>query len=73
MEEAYKKIRPEDIRQFETSDLEKKAIKLLGEAIHDCLPTKNKFTVVRDFLIVTALYKNGARPGPLENAKLTMV
>ena len=68
--EAYKKIRPEDIRLFETSHLAKKAIKLLGEAIHNCLLTKNEFTVVRDFLIVTALYENGAHPGPLDNAKL---
>ena len=71
VEEAYKKIRPENIRQFVTSDLAKKAIKLLGEAIHNRLLTKNGFTVVRDFLIVTALYENGARPGPLENAKLS--
>ena len=71
VEEAYKKIRPEDIRQFETSDLAKKAVKLLGEAIHNRLLTKNEFTVVRDFLIVTALYENGARPGPLENVKLS--
>lgn len=64
------KIKPEDIRKFEQSQLSKTAIKLLGEGINFRPLTKNEFTTVRDYLLVTALYENGSRPGPLENAKL---
>ena len=64
------KIKPEDIRKFEKSDYYKYAVKLLGEAIDHRPLTKNEFTTVRDYLIVTAMYENGSRPGPLENAKL---
>lgn len=64
------KIKPEDIRTFERSELSKTAIKLLGEGINFWPLTKNEFTTVRDYLLVTALYENGSRPGPLENAKL---
>ena len=33
--------------------------------------TKKEYSCVKDYLLVTALYENGSRPGPLENAKIT--
>lgn len=47
-----------------------KAVKLLGEAIMFCPLTKKEFVVVRDYLLVSTLFKNGSRPGPLETAKV---
>ena len=44
-----------------------KAIKLLGTAITRRL-TKKEYVVVRDYLLVTLIYQNASRPGPLENA-----
>ena len=64
------KINPEDIRNFEESEYYKCAVKLLGEAINHRPLTKNEFTTVQDYLIVTAINENGSRPGLLENAKL---
>ena len=61
----------EDIKAFEKSELAKTAVKLLGEAINHRPLTKNEFTCIRDYLLVTAMYKSGSRPGPLENAKLS--
>ena len=49
------KIKPEDIRQLEQLELSKTAVKLLGEAISFQPLTKNKFTTVRDYLLVTAI------------------
>lgn len=70
VEEAYKKITPEDIRAFQSSEVCKKAVKLMGDAISLRKLTKKEFVTVRDFLLVTTLYENGSRPGPFENAKV---
>ena len=70
MDKSIKKINASDIKQFESSELAKTAVKFLGEAINHRPLTKNEFTCVRDYLLVTAMYENGSRPGPLENAKL---
>ena len=61
--ESIEKINPEDIRNFEQSALAKTAVKLLGKAINHRPLTKNEFTCVRDYLLVTALYENGSHPG----------
>lgn len=71
VEEAFQKIQPVDIREFESSQLVKNAVHLLGEAISYRSLTKSEFTVVRDYLIITTMYENGARLGPLENALLS--
>ncbi|KAJ7394592.1 hypothetical protein OS493_000410 [Desmophyllum pertusum] len=47
-----------------------KAIKLIGRAAERKPLSSTDFTCVRDFLVVTALYENGSRPGPLQYAKL---
>lgn len=67
-EEAYKKITSKDIRAFQSSEVCKKAVILMGNASLRKL-TKKDFVTVRDFLLVTTLYENGSRPGPFENTK----
>ena len=69
--ESIEKINPEDIRKFENSALAKTVVKLLGEGINHRPLAKTEFICVRDYLLVTALYENGSRPGPLENAKIS--
>ena len=49
----------------------KTAVKLLAEAINYCPLTKAEFKVVHNNLLVTAMYENASRLGPIENAKLT--
>lgn len=61
---------PEDLRQLESSEVAKEAVKILGKAVEHHVPSRNKFTTVRDYLLVTTLIENGSRPGPLENAKM---
>ena len=70
VEEAYAKLTAENIRQYQTSEVSKKAVKLLGEAINFRPLTKNEFVVVRDYPLVTTLCENASRPGPLETAKV---
>ena len=70
VEEAYKKITLEDIRAFQSSEVCKKGVKLMGDAISLRKQTKKEFVTVREFLLVTTLYENGSRPGPFENAKV---
>ena len=70
MDESIKKINAADIKEFERSELAKTAIKLLEEAINHRPLRKNEFTCVRDYLLVTAMYENGSRAGPLESAKI---
>ena len=70
VEEAYAKLTPENLRDFQNSEAAKKAVKLLGEAINYRLLTKNEFVSVRDYLLVTTLCENASRPGPLETAKV---
>ena len=71
VEEAFAKMTPDDIKAFENSELAMQAVKLLGEDINFRPLSKKEFVTVRDFLLVTTLYENGSRPGPLENAKLS--
>lgn len=63
-------MNPADLRKLQESAVVKEAIKILGRAAEQKIPTRNEFTTVRDYLLVTALYENGSRPGPLENAKV---
>ena len=43
-------------------------IKILRKATEQGIPTRTEFTLVRDYLSVTALYENWSHPSPLENA-----
>ena len=71
VDEAFKRLTPADIRQIEASEPAKKAVKLIGLAAEKKALTQSEFVTVRDYLIVTTLYENGSRPGPLENALVT--
>ena len=70
VEEAYRRITPDDVRALEESKIAKEAIKILGKAAEHHVPSRNEFTTVRDYLLVTTLFENASRPGPLENAKV---
>jgi len=66
--EAFARLTPADLRQVEASEPAKNAIKLIGLVTEDKPLTASEFITVRDYLLVTTLYENGSRPGPLENA-----
>ena len=53
---------------MEASEQAKSAIKLIGLAAENKKLTQTEFITVRDYLLVTCLYENGSRPGPVENA-----
>ena len=71
VDEAFARITPSDIRAVEVSDLAKSAIKLIGLAAEKKQLTPAEFITVGDYLLVTCLYENGSRPGPVENALLS--
>ena len=68
VEESLTAIKPADMRTFATTEYVRTAVRLIGEAWDEirCL-TKTEFVQVRDYLMVTALFENASRPGPLEN------
>ena len=68
VDECYKRITPEDLRSVEQSEPAKSAVKLLGLAAEKKQLTFAEFTTVCDYLVVTTMYENGSRPGPVENA-----
>ena len=68
VDEALARLTPSDIRKVETSELAKSAIKLIGLAAENNALTQNQFFTVRDYVLVTTMYENGSRPGPVENA-----
>ena len=70
VDQAFTKMTPEDLRKLQDSEVAKEAIKILGRAAEQKIPTRNEFTLVRDYLLVTTLYENGSRPSPLENVKV---
>ena len=71
VEESFTAIQPADVRKFAQTEFARDSVRLIGEASGGlrCL-TKNEFVQVRDYLMVTALCENAARPGPLENCLL---
>ena len=69
--EAFARLTPADLRKVEASEPAKNAIKLIGLSAENKPLTPNEFTTVRDYLLVTTLYENGSRPGPLENVLLS--
>lgn len=70
VDEAFSRILPSDLRQMGASAQAKTAVKLIGMASERKTLTQTEFLVVRDYLLVTTLYENASRPGPLENALL---
>ena len=70
VDEASAQVSPADLCQLQVSEPVKNAIKLIGQAAEKAL-THNEFILVRDYLLVTTLYKNGSRPGPIENCLIS--
>ena len=71
VEEAYSQVHVDNLRQLLDCEIAKDAIKLLGKSVEHHVPTRNEFTNVRDYLLVTMMFENGSRPGPLETAKVS--
>ena len=69
--EAYSQVHVDDLRQFLDCEIAKDAIKLLGKSVEHHVPTRNEFPNVHDYLLVTMMFKNCSRPGPLETAKVS--
>jgi len=69
--ETFACLTPSNIGQVEASDPAKKAVKLIGFAADKKALMQSKFVTVRDYVIVTTLYENGSRPGPIEKALTT--
>ena len=68
VDEAISRILPSDLRQVEASEQAQSAIKLLGLAQEEKRTfNQTEFLAIRDYLLVTTLYENASRPGPLEN------
>ena len=44
---------------------------MLGQSLEHHLLSHTEFTLVRDYLLVTLLYENVSRPGPLETGKVS--
>ena len=71
VDEASARLTPADLRQLQVSEPVKNAIKLIGQAAEKKALTHNEFILVRDYLLVTTLYENGSRPGPIENCLIS--
>ena len=61
---------PEEVKQFDTSEVARKAVKILGE-FQTCpdnpLVSKAEYTIVRDYLMTLICINNGSRSGPIAN------
>ena len=71
VDEAFARLTPADLRQAQASEPVKTAVKLIGLAAENKPLTLKEFIAVRDYLLVTTLYENGSRPGPLENCLIS--
>jgi len=72
VDEAISRILPSDLRQVEASEQAQTAIKVLGLAQEEKRTfTSSEFLAIRDYLLVTTLYENASRPGPLENCLIS--
>ena len=69
--EAFARLNPADLCQVVASEQAQKAVKLIGLAADKKRLTQSEFVTVRDYLIVTMVYENGSKPGPIENALVT--
>lgn len=70
VDECFTRITPADLRNVEASSSAQSAVKFIGYAADDYQLSSKEFVTVRDYLLVTTLYQNGSRPGPLENATI---
>lgn len=60
----------EDFRQLESSEVVKEVVKILGKVVEYYVFLRNKFIIVRDYLLVTIFIENGFCFGFLENVKM---
>ena len=61
---------PEQIKQFDSSDVARRAIKIIGEfqeSNEQVLPSQSQYTTVRDYLLTILCINNGSRSGALAN------
>lgn len=70
MDESFARILPSYLLQIEASKPAKTTINLLGMAAEKKSLMQTESLAVWDYLLVTTLYENASRPGPLENAQL---
>ena len=64
---------PEQVRAFDTSEVAREAIRLLGEYQDKCddeEPIQHEYTIVRDYLLTSLCINNGSRSGTLANMTL---
>ena len=64
---------PEQVRAFDTSEVAREAIRLLGEYQDKCddeEPIQSEYTTVRDYLLTSLCINNGSRSGTLANMTL---
>ena len=72
MEDMNSLRTPEQVSEFEVSDVARDAIKLLGvyqEATRELLQ-QNEYTLIRDYLLTVICINNGCRAGPLASVTL---
>ena len=72
MEDIGKLKNPEDIKHFDTSEVARNAVKIIGEFQDnpDAPLTTSQYTLVRDYLMTMICIDNGSRSGPISNMTL---
>jgi hypothetical protein len=73
MEDISNLRTPEQVKQFDTSDVAREAVKILGEfeeSPEHVMPSHTQYTTVRDYLLTILCINNGSRAGALANMTL---
>lgn len=72
MEDMSSMRTPEQIKEFETAEIARTAIRLLGEYQESEIgsPSQPEYTLVRDYLLTLICINNGSRSGTLANMTL---
>ena len=70
MDDMAKLRKPEDIREYSSSEVARAAVSMLGlyqEKPQGTVPSQAEYTAVRDYLITSICITNGSRSGALAN------
>ena len=73
MEDLTKLRLPQQIQEFELSELARKAVSTLGpfqEGPEDVVASQGEYTLVRDYLLTLICINNGSRSGALANMSI---
>ena len=72
MEDMTSLRTPQQVKEFDTSEVARTAVSLIGEYEdkEEDLPTQSEYTSVRDYLLTVLCINNGARSGTLANMTL---